>query len=243
MNKEAYKELIATQNTHWWYCGKKAIVNHFFDKYNKRNNPKILDLGCGTGALLETLKHKGNVCGVEYEKSAVDYCNEHFGHNVKLGYLPDNVPFENENFDVIVSCDVLEHVEDDVSSIKTIYNLLTNDGVAILTVPALKCLWSYNDEFVQHKRRYNKKDFIHKVENSGFKVEYCTYYNSLLFPPIYLVRKFKNIFNIKSPDLSETPNDGIINAILKKIFLFEISLLKKIHLPIGVSLLIVARKN
>ncbi|WP_244834522.1 class I SAM-dependent methyltransferase [Clostridium sp. BJN0001] len=243
MKKEAYAELIRTQKTHWWFCGKRAIVQYFFKKYNTLKNPRILDLGCGTGALLEMLEKDGQVSGLEYEKSAVEYCNKNFGDKVKQGSLPDDIPFHENGFDVLVSCDVLEHVEDDKKSIKKIYNLLSDEGIAIITVPALKCLWSYNDEFVQHKRRYEKADLIEKMEEAGFKIKRCTYYNTLLFLPILIIRKIKNILNINKPDLSETPDMGIINSILKFIFLSEVKLLKKINLPIGVSLLIIVSKN
>lgn len=243
MNKEAYIELTENQNTHWWFCGKRALVDYFFSKYSKLSSPKVLDLGCGTGALLGMLKDKGQVLGVEYEKEAVQYCNEHFGNIVKQGCLPAHIPFSNSSFDVIISCDVLEHIDDDQASITRIHDLLKENGIFIITVPALQTLWSYNDEFVQHKRRYDKSELLSKLSNNGFQVKYCTFYNSLLFLPIFVFRKIKNLLNIKKPDLSETSSNGIVNFMLKKIFLFEIFLLRYFHMPLGVSLVAVAAKK
>lgn len=244
MDKSVYLDLIKIQDTHWWYVGRKKLLMNVLVKYiNKENrNRNILDLGCGTGAMLKVAKQYGNVYGMDYNSSAVAYCNDILHENVKQGSLPNKVPYKNNMFDVIMCLDVLEHVKEDVESLETIFNLLKNNGIAIITVPAFQFLWGYNDDLVHHFRRYTKDDLISKSKNVGFSIINYSYFNVFLFPGIYLVRKLKKILNIQKPDLEETPKDNIINKLLRIIFLFEIKLQKYIRFPFGVSIFIILKK-
>ena len=90
---------------------------------------------------------------------------------------------------------------------------------------------------------YGKTELIAKMgDNAPWQVQRITYFNTILFLPIFLVRKLSNLFGLRR-DSDFDMNANLINKLLKNIFLFEIWMLKKIPLPIGVSLLLVARKK
>lgn len=244
MEKKVYEELKRIQNTHWWFVAKREIVLDIFKNYVNGRDNKILDVGCGMGLMLQHLKKHGEVFGMDFSKEAVQYCQNTFGKdNIKYGKLPDNVPFDNGFFDAVVALDVLEHIEDDLSSISKLYDILKDNGICLCTVPALDCLWSYNDIAVHHKRRYSKKELISKFEHCGFKINMCSYYNFYLFIPIFLIRKFKNILKIQKDDMSDNVKDNVVNRILYKIFSSERRHLKKGGYPIGVSIILVAAKE
>lgn len=74
----------------------------------------------------------------------------------------------DKHYDCIVSCDVLEHVKDDVLFLRKFNQLLIDGGQLILSVPAKQKYWSRDDEIVGHYRRYEKKELEEKLLESGF---------------------------------------------------------------------------
>lgn len=162
---------------------------------------------------------------------------------MKLGSLPYNIPFQDNTFDYIFALDVLEHVEDDTAALHTLFNLLKPDGKLILTVPALMSMWSYNDELNHHYRRYEKDELITKVSKTNFHIIKCSFYNSYLFLPAWIVRHIKNIFHIKASDASLQNKDGFSNRLLRKIFVSEKYRLRKGEFTKGVSLIMACCKK
>lgn len=248
MEKSQYDELKKMQKTHWWFRGKQEIVMDIYSRYCKvAPDAKVLDAGCGMGLMLETLGEISEVYGMDIEKEAVEYCRKSFDgvyaqKHICCGSLPDNIPF-SEDFDTVIALDVLEHIGDDKKAISCIYNMLVEGGTLLITVPALMCMWSGNDELNHHYRRYDKHELESKIRGAGFIIEKSSYYNSLLFLPAYLIRKIKNMCHIVSSDISLSTKDNIMNRILKKIFASEKIILRKSNFPIGVSLIMVARKS
>lgn len=193
------------------------------------------------GGLLEKLTEYGQVYGMDCEEEAVKYCNSYWPGRVFRGSLPDDIPFSSEMFDIIVLSDCLEHIEEDYLSLSNLRNLMKSEGSFLLiTVPAFMWLWSYNDEFVHHKRRYNKEQLIALVESAGYHVEMCSYYNFWLFPVVWLIRKIKNLCHIKKDDLQDVRTRGILNKVLEIVFASERWWLKRHSFPVGVSLILVA---
>ena len=83
---------------------------------------------------------------------------------------------KNRKFNCIISCDVMEHIENDDNFINRIHNLLMDNGQLILSVPARKKYWAYDDELVGHYRRYEKDEIKTILENSGFsKIKIYSY--------------------------------------------------------------------
>lgn len=246
MEKRAYDELKTMQDTYWWFIAKRKIICSLIEKYIKPNRSsklRILDVGCGMGALLRQLSDYGDIYGMDCEEEAVNYCRTIYGERIRYGKLPKEIPFEEQSFDLVVLSDCLEHVDEDYESLKNIHGLLREeDSLLVLTVPALMSLWSYNDEFVHHKRRYDKQQLMDIVSESGYNIRMCSYYNFWLFPIVWIVRKIKNLFHIQQDDLNgRLPM--FANKILTGIFASERWWLRKSAFPIGVSLILVAAKG
>lgn len=250
MEYSQYDELKRMQTVHWWFKGKSYIVSKMYEKYCRKNrdnrSDKILDIGCGMGLTLESLGKYGEIFGSDVENEAVEYCRIGFEKNyaeshINVGSLPYNIPFQ-ETFDAVVALDVIEHVEDDNAALTEIYKIINENGHLLLTVPALMCMWSGNDELNHHYRRYTKDELEGKIKKAGFEIEKISYYNSFLFVPAFLVRKIKNLLHIKSSDVAINAKDSWINRILTYIFKSEGKWLDKHNFIIGVSLICVARK-
>ena len=242
MDETLYKEQYENQKKHWWFVAKKKIIMSKVWKVKKKKlDLQILDMGCGTGLMLSELAKVGKTSGMDFSKEAIKYAKKSYDGTILQGTLPLKVPYDKDSFDLIVSLDVIEHIDDDEKTLQVIHNLLKDGGKCILTVPACMFLWSHHDDINHHKRRYSRKELQKKILDAGFKIEFITYYNFFLFPIIYLTRLLegKNPKNISS-DVS-MPSKWL-NFLLEKIFSLENLFIGWLRLPIGVSLITVITK-
>lgn len=243
MDKSLYRTFFDIQQKHWWFVTKKAIILNIIDNTRQPNRDiSSLDIGCGAGLMLGALAERGHTSGMDMSDDAIGFSREIFDGTVKKGSLPDDVPYAVDSFTLITALDVIEHVEDDIGALKALHSRLVNDGVAVITVPAYMFLWSAHDELNHHKRRYTAKELALKLEAAGFSIEKLSYFNTLLFPIVYAVRKLNNVLGRDGASDVEMPG-SIVNFILTKIFGLEKYLLRFVSLPFGVSILAVARKQ
>ncbi len=244
MEKHLYAEHFDLESKHWWFVSKKKIIESFLKKYiPQKNDRKILDAGCGAGLMLKKLQIYGKTYAMDFSEDAVEFSKKKFNGEVRRGWLPENFPYLDQKFDAIICLDVIEHINDDQKSLRILKDHLSDDGIMIITVPALQLLWSKWDDLNHHKRRYSKKQLEQVILNAGLKIDRITYYNSLLFLPVFLIRIIKNIIKSDSEKSDTDLPNSILNWILEKIFSFEKWLLHVISFPIGVSLIAVVRKN
>jgi hypothetical protein len=111
-------------------------------------------------------------------------------------------------------------------------------------------LWSEHDEVLHHKRRYRRRPLKALIEAAGLRIDWLSYYNTLLFPPVAAVRVARKLVSKPpaAPTEASTEADGTtlppapVNALLKALFAVERHVIGRMHLPIGVSLIGVARK-
>ncbi|HUF65748.1 MAG TPA: class I SAM-dependent methyltransferase, partial [Gemmatimonadaceae bacterium] len=227
-----------SERDHWWFAARRQIVLAALDSAlgdtqpSDRPNRRLLDIGCGAGGFLAFLSRRGAAVGVDASPDAVAMASELGSVDVRLGSLPDDVPFPESSFDVVTLLDVLEHVRRDDAALGTIRHLLRPSGLLIVTVPAYPALWSGHDEVNDHKRRYVRRELSEKLHTAGFIVHRITYFNTLLFPPIALLRVIDRL-TAKEPRASTGRVPAPINALLRSIFAFEKHLLAASDLPYG----------
>lgn len=242
MEKQAYCELFEIEKEHWWFRGRRAII---FDMISREIPEKVssaLDIGCGTGFNNVLLKEKvEHVTGLEMSDEVIQFTKERAPDITIIKGVFPNVP-QHGMFDLITLFDVLEHLDNDAFALKKIHSLLAG-GRVIITVPAFSVLWSEHDEMFHHKRRYTVRDLKHKLETAGFDVQRISYFNTLLFLPVLLVRVVKKIFGLRTgaSDFSLTSSWG--NSVLAFLFGFERYFLRFIDFPFGVSIVAVAKKT
>lgn len=240
MESQEYKKMDAIENDHWWFVAKRRFLDIALEKYAKNKNSKILDLGCGTGAVIKFFKGKGyDICGVDANIDALNYCLEK-KLNVKKG-TAENISFENNRFDVVFALDLLEHLDHPEIAVKEINRILKKDGILIATVPAHQSLWSYHDVHLHHKKRYGKKDFKELLQKD-FKVENISWIHSFILLPAILIRlKNRRTGDKKTSDVKASGK--IANLIMGIAYFFELAIFRLFNrLPWGLSLLAIARK-
>lgn len=241
MNINMYRIFFEIQKKHWWFVTKKEIILDTIARYQSKNSDtKVLDVGCGSGLILSALQSVGQTFGMDMSDEAISFSKEIFGGKVEKGFLPDQIPYPENFFNLITALDVIEHIDQDVDALKALRSLLVDDGKAIITVPAYMFLWSAFDEMNEHKRRYTLTELDTKLVQAGFTVEKITYYNTLLFPVVFVVRMLNNVLKRDGASDVDMPNMPL-NFVLEKIFGIEKYLLRFMNLPFGVSILAVVK--
>ncbi|AFY40879.1 bifunctional 2-polyprenyl-6-hydroxyphenol methylase/3-demethylubiquinol 3-O-methyltransferase UbiG [Nostoc sp. PCC 7107] len=245
MDKNFYLQYAAVEDQHWWFVGRRRIVEELIRQLKLPKNAKILEAGCATGGNLSMLARYGEVAAMELDETACLLANERRITTVQQGSLPDKIPFTSQ-YDLIVILDVLEHIDDDLAALEALSNRLNPNSCLLITVPAYQFLWSYHDEINHHKRRYTLKRLKRVVKQAGYDVCYGSYFNTWLFPLVAGVRLLKNILKLdKKVDASGDLNLPAkpINKFLTFLFASERFLMKRFRLPFGVSIVLMAQKN
>lgn len=210
----------------------------------------ILDIGTGTGGMIPVLGRFGQLTVYEPDPATLELTRSTYERD-----LPDVTFLSGERLDVdgaryslITAFDVLEHCQDDRSTLEDWSNLLEDQGYLLITVPAFPFLWGKNDELSHHYRRYTRaslSDVMHKV---GFSVRKLSYTNLAAFAPVWVSRnikeKLENLAGIQRDepwdfDLPPAP----VNALLYGSVSWEAAWLERGSLPLGTSLICLAQKS
>lgn len=247
MNKEEYQIMYEAEDTFWWYVGRRRIISNLINRAvrGKENDIKMLDAGCGTGGVLQDLKDYGFSAGIDISREALQFCKIRGLKNILQTSVME-LPFRDRVFDLIVSLDVLYHswVKDDCSAMKEFSRILKEDGVILITLPAYNFLKSPHDQAAHTKHRYTKGELKKKMGEVGFTVEKATYFNTILFPLICVVRLWEKIFISNKKAKSDIkPINPIINRVLTFILWIELKIIQKIDLPFGLSVLYLGKKT
>jgi ubiquinone/menaquinone biosynthesis C-methylase UbiE len=243
MELEEYKKMDALETNHWWFVAKRKFLRIVCDIYYPpadRKNLHVLDVGCGTGAIMKemTTQGFGVVVGIDMSEEALKYCKEKQLQAVQ-GFA-DKIPYPDNTFDLVIASDVLEHLQDDARAVQEIYRILKPGGRLIATVPAHQFLWSYHDEALHHVRRYTKNSFAALFKNH-FEHSWVSWIHMVILIPACLKRLVMRTKNKKESDVQS--NNAMLNACMSVIYFFELTFFRVIRwLPFGLSLLGVAKK-
>lgn len=195
---------------------------------------KIIEVGCGTGLLLQYLPKELDLTGVDFSQGNLDKAKEKNSHVkfFKADLNDKNSWTEHANsYDSVLCSEVIEHIKDDKTALEILFSLVKPNGVLILTVPAFKLLLSGFDIKEGHYRRYSKKEISCLVEQSGFKIEESRYWNVFGF--------FGWLFFIKILNLNlKKSSNSLFASIMGKFLKIE----RRMKFPFGQTVIIKARK-
>jgi len=242
MMEHTYPILFRVEQSHWWHTGRRRILASFVADICRQvtdRRPRILDVGCGTGANLLMLSKYGDAEGVDVSEDALAFCRERGLDKVKLG-AGEELPYEDGTFDLVTAFDVVEHMDDDLAGLREMRRVLRPGGRVLLFVPAFMFLWGLQDDVSHHRRRYRMSGLRRVLEEAGFEIERTTYANITFFLPILLMRKLMRFTGIKA-ESENNINVSALNGILGRMLGAESLILKFMNLPFGVSGLCVAK--
>ena len=244
MEKLLLEHYFKIEDNYWWFQGMRYIYNSYITiALQKELNPKILDIGCGSGLYTKSLSSFGETVGLDIESSNLILCRQK-GFKKLVQAEANFLPFKDKSFDLIVSFNLIEHLSNDSDFIKEIYRVLKDSCRLILATSAFKFLWSCHDVSNEHKRRYSRKSLMRILENY-FGMERISYTNFILFFPILIGIIIHNLLfrNINKVNGGFIRLPGFINKILLLILRLEALLIKQLNFPFGISLLCIAKKT
>jgi len=169
------------EDRHWWYRGRRRVLDVVLRDLAIAPGSRLLDAGCGSGRNMLELRHHGAVTGIELSSASVQAARERQAGEVIEGSVLD-MPFAEGSFELAVSLDVIEHLEDDVGALRELRRVVAPGGRLLVTVPAYQWLWSRHDVVNHHYRRYSRATLVGAAERAGWRCERTTHFNSLLLP-------------------------------------------------------------
>ena len=242
MDRDYEQQTFQAEDRHWWYRGRRTVLDRVLDGLALPERARILDAGCGSGRNMIELARRGTVTGIELSGASVEKARERGCGEVIEGSVLE-MPFEDASFDLAVSLDVIEHLEEDLGALRELRRTVAPGGALLVTVPAYQWLWSGHDEINHHHRRYTRRSLQTVAEQAGWRQERTTYFNSLLLPVAILLRvldRFNRKTTESSLDLWVPPEP--VNRVLELPLTLESQLIARGgRIPAGLSLLSVFR--
>jgi SAM-dependent methyltransferase len=236
MTSNELTAMIANDEHHWWYRGRRRVLQAVIDGLPLPAPARILDAGCGSGRTLDDLTAYGTAVGVDLSPAAVAAA-ERRGHYVRAGSV-EALPFLDDAFDLVTCLDVVEHTPDDRLTLRELRRVTRPGGHLIVTVPAYPALWSAHDEMNLHYRRYTRRTLVSAAAEAGWAVARTTYFNAALVAPAAVVRLARRKAQTTRSELSLTPR--ALDRVLELPGRAEAGLMRAGgRLPAGLSLLAV----
>jgi SAM-dependent methyltransferase len=241
MERAVFDRMAELDQDHWWFIARRRILAEVIERVVQPPNPaRVLEVGCGTGHNLAMLGKYGVLEACELDDCARALAAKRLGREIKTARLPDLSMFERDSYDLVALLDVLEHVPDDVGSLKAILRRLKPGGALVLTVPANPWMWSAHDVAHHHFRRYSKRELARVIREAGFEVQLLSFFNALLFPLVAAARIVGKVTRKESAD--DSLPSAPVNAVLEKVFGLESGMIGRVPMPFGVSLVAVLRR-
>lgn len=235
MERVVYDRMAEIDQRHWWYRARREILAALIARrIALPANPRLLEVGCGTGHNLDMLKRFGRVDATELDGAARALASRRLGHAVLDSSLPGLEGVPDGSYDLIAILDVLEHVDEDRASLVSMARKLRRGGHILITVPAFPWMWSAHDVVNHHKRRYTKPGLRAVIEAAGLKVETISWFNSLLFPLAATARLAGRLTGKEDSDDKLPP--APVNRLFETLFGLERYAIGRMPFPPGVSL-------
>jgi SAM-dependent methyltransferase len=235
-------DLMAAEQWHFWFQARRRLVLWAIGRLSDGTG-SLLDVGCGTGFVLEGIRARFprmDLSGCDAAPDALLFASRRVPGAFVFQAGAAGLPFEEE-FAVITALDVIEHIDDDREALRAMYLALRPGGGLVLTVPQHPALWSPVDEFSSHRRRYTRSDLTSKVRGAGFELVRCTSCFTTTLPMVAASRLRRR--GRACDPLAEFRIPRPLNRLLDGLMECEWQLIKwGVSLPAGGSLLLAARR-
>lgn len=209
----------------------------------------LFDVGGGNGYVAMGLRQAGfDVALVEPGRKGVENARTRGVSPLVCSTLED-AGFRPASLPAVGIFDVLEHMAADEDFLRTLHRLIAPGGRLYLTVPAFQALWSADDDYAGHHRRYTLAGLRERLGQAGFRVEYASYIFFFLPPPIFLFRSIPSKLGLRKQEewdryqQEHEAKPGAAGKILERVLAWELARVRAGRtLPFGGSCLIAAQK-
>jgi SAM-dependent methyltransferase len=214
--------------------GARRYNRWIYDRVRDALGQRVLEIGCGTGTITSFLVDRQLVVGIDvvddYVRSTTDRYRDRANVVILRHDLTESIePLRGYRFDSAVSVNVFEHIANDEAAIKAVYTLLEPGGTFTVLVPSHPALLGPFDRDIGHHRRYTKSELRRKLESSGFLVERIRRSNP--------VGALGWLINVRLLGLRRLRGANLFDQLVP-----ALSVVDRVELPLGLSLIAVARK-
>lgn len=237
-------ELAKLEAGNFWFRARNELILYALRTFAPGMR-RFLEIGCGTGFVLSGVRTafpEVDAAGSELFVEALHYASQRLPGVAFMQMDARHIPFR-QALDVVGAFDVIEHIEDDEGVLREAYLSLRQGGTLLLTVPQHPWLWSDQDEYAHHVRRYTRDELRGKLQAAGFTVAWQTSFVSLLLP-MMLVSRLGGRGSKNQDPFREFRIPRWLDTALYLVMRAEIGLIKMgLRMPVGGSLMMVARKD
>lgn len=233
------------EDRHFWFIGLRRNAKQVLDRiFDDGTSHRIADCGSGTGRNLDWLRAYGQVVGVEFSPAGLAHARRQRRPVVRGSVT--HLPLADDSVDLATSFDVLYCLDDaeEARAISEMFRVLKPGGAVLINVPALDMLRGSHSTLTHEVRRYTPADLRRPLERAGFEIQRLTFTCMATFPLTLAVRIFDRLTGraLVASDAELRVPVAPINATLGFFLLLESALLRVTNLPVGTSVMCVARK-
>ncbi|MET0663803.1 MAG: class I SAM-dependent methyltransferase [Ilumatobacteraceae bacterium] len=238
MELAEYRRMAEVEDTHWWYGSTRALLQQLLAD-ELRPGGTFLDLGAGTGATGAWLAAHGRVVAADFEPLALTLHRERHQASEVVACDAVALPFADDSFDAVLCVTVLCHrsIESPAAAVAEMARVVRPGGVVCLMEPGGRRLRRAHDRVTHTGRRFSRGDLAGLVTESGMRVERSTGAYSFLVPPAVV----KMLLERRDTSSDLDANQGGLGGVLPAAARLERSVLRRIPLPAGLSVIAVAR--
>lgn len=182
-------------------AGAPRLISRLYaiDKFLAEIAPpqSILEIGPGLGDLSAHLLERfpeAQVVLSEISADAAGILEKRFDGAPRARISQADILFGDrgtERFDLIIACEVFEHIEDDSAGLRSVASLLRDGGHFIFSAPCHMRKWQSADVFVGHFRRYEREELVQKLERSGMEIRRLWTFG---FPTVNLIQPLRECY-------------------------------------------------
>lgn len=244
---EGHEECFQIEEKSFWFKYRNKCIINLIKRFSLPED-EIIEIGGGNGYVAKAIQDMGyKITMIEPHLSGIRNAKERGIKRIICATL-EELDISPNVISAIGLFDVLEHVKDDSIFLRKLYELLKPNGQLYITVPAFNFLWSNQDKYASHYRRYNIRNISSLLNNIGFEIKYISYFFSILFIPtlifITIPSIFSNVRIIKNDLIISNDRVGRVGRLIESIFALEFKRIKKLKIiPFGTSIIIVAKKR
>lgn len=247
MEPREYQLMYALEKDHWWFVGKRWAAAALLEAVEPIAGPR-LDLGAGTGALLEDHLRRGPALGLEYDPLALALAHKRVGPRLARG-VSQALPFRDGSAGLVTVMDLLYHQGVDVSAtLAECHRVLRPGGHILVFDSAYQGLMGPHDRAMHGARRFTRPGLCLRLERVGFSIVRATYRNALLAPAVIAQRlaarwRERLLGESAAPasDVARPPE--MLNRLLLGVMRAEARWLRRHDLALGTSVCVLARKD
>lgn len=238
-----YDGLFAVEDGSYWFRVRNDVIAASIERHALPGT--FLDVGGGNGFVAHRLQQdpRLQVVLIEPARAGCENARRRGVREIYNGALPSFAP--GEQVENIGAFDVIEHVEQDAAFLRDVHARLASRGRLFLTVPAHNWLWSHEDGFAGHHRRYSLRPLTALLTQNGFRIRQAEYFFAFLVPIIFAFRRVPYLIHPETPphEVEQDHSGGLAARALEWLLRLErgpLSLLPR--LTTGASIMVCAEK-